>query len=440
MNSITYRDVCRRLTEAEPDVHLVACGSDKRPLARAWQGDSFEGWQSPPPPDGEVDLSAPSLIGIVPHSAGLVVVDVDVDSAPVEVGEQAAVAALGDPLARVDTPSGGAHLLYATSGPTPNFQWRYGDLRGARGYAVVWQVEPWLHAMSERAAATPPDLARLPQRDQPAAPVLPPGTVTSSRATPPAPPGDLKPASTPDTLRRTPEGGRNNILNAGVFAAVRAGRWTPDLENEWRQAAADAGLEPAEIDTTIQSAVQAAEANPKPRITGTMGEPNLLRPGAAGVIDTSTMMDVDGFPVPVQSALDELTTCGLGAVPGRLRALAESVTAAGLDKGAVLAVHTEARLKLKDTHKMLAGEAAQQIAVAFASSSAEPEQQQGRRITWTETKPATEPKPLAAILDSIVSGVTARMHLPDGAAVVIAAYVAFCYVFEKWPIRPATGD
>ena len=83
---------------------------------------------------------------------------------------------------------------------------------------------------------------------------------------------------------------------------------------------------------------------------------------------------------------------------------------------------------------MLASEAAQQIAVAFAGG--EESEQQGRRITWTETKPASESKPLAAILDSIASGVMARVHLPDGAATVIAAYVAFCYVFEHWPIRP----
>ena len=158
---------------------------------------------------------------------------------------------------------------------------------------------------------------------------------------------------------------------------------------------------------------------------------------AAGGIETirgqiPTLTAVDGFPAAVQAALDSLTDDGLGGVAARLRTLADAC--GGLDGGARLAVRAAARIALKNDLKMLASESAEQIGIAFASGD-EPDQQ-GRRIHWTETKPADSPQPLAVILDRIGSGVTERIYLPDGAADVIACYVALCYVFEHWPIRP----
>ena len=144
-----------------------------------------------------------------------------------------------------------------------------------------------------------------------------------------------------------------------------------------------------------------------------------------------TVIAADAFPAPVQAALDSLTDDGLGGVAARLRTLADAC--GGLDRGARLAVQAASRIALKNDLKMLASESAEQIGIAFASGD-EPDQQ-GRRIKWSETKPAESPQPLAVILDRIVSGVTARVFLPAGAADVIACYVAFCYVFELWPIR-----
>ena len=145
---------------------------------------------------------------------------------------------------------------------------------------------------------------------------------------------------------------------------------------------------------------------------------------------------VDGFPAPVQAALDALEGCGgLGSVAPGLAALAAACVAVGLEKGPTLAVQSATRLILKDAHKMLASEAAEQIAVAFAGADGG-EELQGRRLQWTPVKPAEDPRPLAAILDSIVNGVTARVYLPDGAAATVAAYVTYCYAFERWPIRP----
>ena len=85
--------------------------------------------------------------------------------------------------------------------------------------------------------------------------------------------------------------------------------------------------------------------------------------------------------------------------------------------------------------EMLASEAAEHLKAAFAGVGDEAELQ-GHRIEWTAIKPTDDPKPLASILDSIVSGVTARIYLPDGAADVVATYVSYCYVFDHWPIRP----
>ena len=158
---------------------------------------------------------------------------------------------------------------------------------------------------------------------------------------------------------------------------------------------------------------------------------------AAGAIEIirdqiPTLTAVDGFTAAVQAALDSLTDDGLGGVPARLRALADAC--GGLEGGALLAVRAAARIALKNDLKMLVSESAEQIGIAFASGD-EPEQQ-GHSITWTDIKPAESPQPLAVILDRIVSGVTERVYLPDGAADVIACYTALCYVFEYWPIRP----
>ena len=148
-----------------------------------------------------------------------------------------------------------------------------------------------------------------------------------------------------------------------------------------------------------------------------------------------TMIGVAGFPAAVQAAVDGLGDGGIGAVAGRLRVLADAANAAGLDKGGMLAVQTAARLALKKGLQMLASEAAEQIGAAFAGVGDETELQ-GHRIEWIAVKPTDAPKPLSSILDSIVSGVTARIYLPAGAADVVAVYTAYCYVFDHWPIRP----
>ena len=122
--------------------HLIAL-QGKRPIAHGWQHVPWNG----------VQLRGQNGIGIIPWSVGCVVVDVD-DPA----GEQAAIDALGEPLARQGTPSGGVHLIYRANKSLPNSKWTYGDIRGGRGYVRVYDKAAWRAATALRYDATAPDI------------------------------------------------------------------------------------------------------------------------------------------------------------------------------------------------------------------------------------------------------------------------------------------
>ena len=126
--------------------HLIAL-QGKRPIDRGWQHVPWNGEQR----------RGQDGIGIIPWSLGCVVVDVD-DPA----GEQAAIDALGEPLARQDTPSGGVHLIYRANKSLPNRKWTHGDIRGGRGYVKVYDRAAWRAVAALRYDATAPDLAALP--------------------------------------------------------------------------------------------------------------------------------------------------------------------------------------------------------------------------------------------------------------------------------------
>ena len=140
--------------------HLLACKPDKRPLALGWQ-------------KKEAALKLKSaiawdgLLGLVPASVGLVVVDVDIHDAPVDTGRAAAVAALGEPLSECSSPSGGAHLFYKS--PTANVsnsKWRYGDVRGSKGYVVLLATRGGGGGGKGARGAVAPDLRRLPKSEK----------------------------------------------------------------------------------------------------------------------------------------------------------------------------------------------------------------------------------------------------------------------------------
>ena len=228
----------------DAEAHLLLCrAEDKHPIESEWEKH---------PADRARVLAharGGGLIGLIPGSLGLLVVDVDVDKtgtpearrAQCKTGGEAALAALGEPLAKHWTRSWGAHLWYrAPEGEVRNQKWDRGDIRGSRGFVVLWDPAAAVRALHAKHTAEPVDLEKL---IQPAAPK----------------------ASTPDDLRQATEGDRNEILNAGVFADHRAGRLNDIRENEWGEAGVACGLPPEEVAKTIQSARAGAEKKPRQR-------------------------------------------------------------------------------------------------------------------------------------------------------------------------------
>ena len=167
---------------------------------------------------------AKQLVAVVPASLGCVVVDIDRGG---DEARQAVISLLGRPVAEVPTRrANGWHLWYrsrdaAKIGNGPG--WLNGDIRGAKGQAILWAPE----LVTEGLASAAPvadlmevDLARLPPK--------PNGATV---------------------------GGRNDGLNRGVFLAARN-----DSPIEPHVAAArEAGLPEREIAATVASAKAAGK-------------------------------------------------------------------------------------------------------------------------------------------------------------------------------------
>ena len=152
-------ELARRILDALPDAQLVACGPDKRAVQAGWPA-------LYPTAD---DLKGAALVGVIPASVGLVVVDVDTDGMPTYTAaemtrrRESVEQALGEPLATCPTPSGGGHMHYrAQDGEVRNRKWLHGDVRGSRGYVIAWDVDALLHAAGAADMATAPDLGALP--------------------------------------------------------------------------------------------------------------------------------------------------------------------------------------------------------------------------------------------------------------------------------------
>ena len=197
-------------TLAEAGAHLVLCGANKRPKVKAWE-------KNPAPLDAV--LRHKGLVGVIPASLGCVVVDIDRGG---DEARQAVISLLGRPFAEVPTRrAGGFHLWFkcrdaAKIGNGPG--WLNGDIRGARGQAILWAPElvtEGLASVAPVADLTEVDLARLPPK--------PNGATV---------------------------GERNNALNRGVFLATRNGE---PIEPHVAAARA-AGLPEPEIGTTVASA------------------------------------------------------------------------------------------------------------------------------------------------------------------------------------------
>ena len=119
--------------------HLVKCRQDKSACERGWQKTPW---------DGSGDAA---LVGMVPGSLNYAVCDVDIphdldeSEREAERDRRAAQvrALLGPERFVVETPSGGLHLWYrvAEGGVVRNGAYEWGDVRGDRGYVILWDAE-----------------------------------------------------------------------------------------------------------------------------------------------------------------------------------------------------------------------------------------------------------------------------------------------------------
>ena len=145
---------------------------------------------------------------------------------------------------------------------------------------------------------------------------------------------------------------------------------------------------------------------------------------------------LSGFPPAVQAGLDELTGDGLGGAPDRLRALAGAVEELQMDAAGGVAVQIAAVAALHGQPlKIAMQDARRMVDIAFRGDDGDT--LKGHAITWERIEPSAEDVPLSRILDRLTDDYRARIYLPEGAAVVIATWIAWCYVFELSPIRPS---
>ena len=197
---------------AEEGAHFVLCGADKRPKAKAWHK---------APASLDAALRHKGLVGAVPASLGCVVVDVDEGG---DEARQAVISQLGRPVAEVPTRrDGGWHLWFKCRDAKEigNRAWQGGDIRGAKGQAILWAPDLVAEGLARKAPVADLmaiDLDRLPSKRGGGA-----------------------------------VGERNNTLNKGVFLATCNGE---PIEGHV-DAAREAGLPEREIAATVNSAVSA---------------------------------------------------------------------------------------------------------------------------------------------------------------------------------------
>ena len=217
----------------ERGVHFVLCRAKAQGDKKA-KSAIAAGWQNRAESLDAVlkHRAAGGLLGFIPGRNGLWVLDVDKfpdDNA--DIG--ALLKRLGVvPLVTVTTKrKNGVHLYFkkADGGDVvSNRNWAIagfsGEFRGDNGYAICWQLDKLAEALAALPNATPTAV-------------------------------DLFPKPAKGAGLHLVKGNRNNALNAAVFKAAQRGQ--TDFQRERGDAIA-AGLDPAEVDTTIRSASAAA--------------------------------------------------------------------------------------------------------------------------------------------------------------------------------------
>jgi len=121
--------------------HLVLCDPEGKTRderkAAIWRG-----WQYHRPA-ADVVFQHTGLLGLIPWSIRTTVVDVDSGDPRL----------LPVPIAAIATPGGGEHLVYEDSASRGNSKFELpgveGDIRGGRGYAVLWDSKKLVDALDE---------------------------------------------------------------------------------------------------------------------------------------------------------------------------------------------------------------------------------------------------------------------------------------------------
>lgn len=142
-----------------------------------------------------------------------------------------------------------------------------GEFRNAKGYAVIWDTDAWREVLEYEPTADTPSIRDLPQaftelrftQEYNARHNLAAAPKQARLGQPkPAGRGRGRPPKWLGTDSEWTEGKRNNTLNTKVYAAVRGGY--PERVEAIAERAAAAGLSQDEIDATCASATEAAEA------------------------------------------------------------------------------------------------------------------------------------------------------------------------------------
>ena len=211
----------------ERGVHFVLCRAKdegakkaKSAIAARWQS------QAAALKSALAHHAAGGLLGFIPGKSGLWILDVDNSQDVIAIraglGELAAQSLTIVPSKR------GAHVYFKKNGgEVRNRQWALnglsGDVRGDRGYCIVWDLDRLAAALDRMLGATPTADSLFPKGGK-AGPVPVPGN-------------------------------RNNTLNSLIFRLAQGGQTE---FGEQRATAIAAGLSEVEVDATIKSASEAA--------------------------------------------------------------------------------------------------------------------------------------------------------------------------------------
>ena len=143
---------------------------------------------------------------------------------------------------------------------------------------------------------------------------------------------------------------------------------------------------------------------------------------------------LDGFSSRLRVTLDAVSAGGLGGVAPRLANLAAVVREEGIAPAGAVAVKIAAVAMLHGKPlRMPMPDARQIVNLAFRGE----DDLTGQGIDWPRIEPAETAAPLGDILDGIAAACRERVYLPAGAVEVVTAWIAWCYVFERSPVRPS---